>query len=711
MGQIACGENHSFALSSTPWRPPKREHVPLEDTGLITTAVSGPSSAFRNANLLQGPQDKRPEKEEIRDIDSLRENIRARLAEQERRGVWTGNVPHDKFAIMHELYENNLPKVDGLPGTTTGSTFAGPGTQSLVPVGATSSRPKTSPGFSGYAGTGLGDDGRRGGRAATQRGYGHGVSNGTLVEAGNGAVGSYETSGDEGHGNGAWERQQMYENPRDFVDLPDPSEAMRHRTEYLLSTANIVRQMKSLASVTMDAPADLERAYEWVGELRKRYDSLHGIVRERERQLDTLRQALQRDQMAEKAISAQEAEWRQAEEALEMKLSTVQIKIDETAQNRENYVQNISHLKEEENDHDMRQNELREQLARADHLLRVKDEVLTRSREAKARADRELIEFDNEIRQHNLFMEKQLRAFEEMHERAVQREAEREAARHKRESAQRVRREQERRKKADELASVLVQERAKAEALSTVNERLQYYRLRFQQITSATGLDNAQDIINKYKLKEVMRKALEDEEAAKHRRIEELRAEEAECLRELNLRRAHHEECRWKDVDSKEEVVRNRQAQQEKYKQGLERMMEKMALAQEGLIALLAMLPEDFSPAVDRDRDTAVIGSGGTMGSSVDDEDGVVLSLHADREVSEEEHVQQRTLKILGTLDKKLTELRERLRQQDLDRMSHEAAERERRSLNDDADAVNRYHAANNTSSSSDQGISQTAIR
>jgi hypothetical protein len=61
------------------------------------------------------------------------------------------------------------------------------------------------------------------------------------------------------------------------------------------------------------------------------------------------------------------------------------------------------------------------------------------------------------------------------------------------------------------------------QSLESVNERLRYFEKRFQQISSATGLSDPDAIINKFTLKEEIKRQLKEEIAKKEQKMKEVR--------------------------------------------------------------------------------------------------------------------------------------------------------------------------------------------
>lgn len=55
-----------------------------------------------------------------------------------------------------------------------------------------------------------------------------------------------------------------------------------------------------------------------------------------------------------------------------------------------------------------------------------------------------------------------------------------------------------------------------------MNEQISFYRDRFQRISAATGLENPQDIVNKFYLKEEIKLDLKREIELKTKKLEEI---------------------------------------------------------------------------------------------------------------------------------------------------------------------------------------------
>lgn len=123
-----------------------------------------------------------------------------------------------------------------------------------------------------------------------------------------------------------------------------------------------------------------------------------------------------------------------------------------------------------------------------------------------------------------------------------------------------------------------------AQQLESVNERLRYFEKRFQQIASSTGLTNPDAIINKFTLKEEIKKELNQEIQQKERDITEYKASHSQLLQEHSLAKESFVDSKWKDIDALEERLRDAGTGAKKHHTESGRLEQSLAFFQEGLL-------------------------------------------------------------------------------------------------------------------------------
>ncbi len=736
VGQVACGENHSIALASKPFervdaeviewlkgerRDPKRaEQARLRDIAAKEEAAQLAASAETH----------------IVTPEEARMLVTEELKQQEAQGLWHGNTADEKFVSMLEYFNVHrrdrmalsgdpaalLTQIGGVSSSTSSSssssaTAAGIGASGYSGMGGVPSaggapgggqRPKTSHGGP----NGFGSSGQVGGRGAPgggkqQGGDGSGVdglilppvsgagagrpSTATGLPAGNGPNGGQAAGAGQGGagalvlsngpaggaGAGAGGALQASSQPSAFPR----SRGGNVVGQFLRDTSNLVEDMRRVASLAIETPADTEIYQKDLAMRRREYDELRILVEEKKAQLNQLRHEFLQTEASRKSMESAGDHYIAEEKRINMKLSTTTIHINETSQNKTNYRVNITHLKEEDLDRNTELRHLRRERDALDLMLRRAIEAKVTADTERDRALSEKTQFENEIGNYKAFMKDQFGAFESIHKRAEQRERDRRAAREVRETEMSQRWARKVEHLHMESQKKIEEAQAKAQELNTVNERKGYFERRFRQIVSATGLQNTDDIINKFLIKEKIREGLEQERNAKKPQIEALRVMEADLRRELQQLQDTHEESRWKDVDKKNEDMRLAVAAENKFSSLVDRASERLALAQEGLVALLTMLPPDLAPEIDRDNAKVPLLTQGGPREDDHDEDSVVLTLEQDRKMSTQETVEGRTLHILRVLDLKLADLRERVRTLDAERTQREEEDRERRRL------------------------------
>ena len=585
VGQVACGEHHTVALAAAPcsridqetalWFAAEREEYAMKlaavrhlPHGLARAELMQTGAAIAELRQHWGhgmaTLKVREAEEFAADCRALVEPAEAaqntveEIVAQEGAGYWAGNVAPDRFGPMQDYFES-------VKRDKYGQTQSGNGSSSGL-----TGRPGTAPG--GHDGTGPNKNFSLG--PAGQQQQGHRPA--TAAPTGT-ALASRPTVG-----------------------------AGQVRAQFMRSIAGLVTEMQSTAAGSMDAPADLTKAHDWVAALRGEHDSLSAKGRELAAAIKA-RQALLETERAAATAGGNGEGFKKSEEVLNMKLNTVTIKVAETDQNQRNYRLNIAHLKEEELHHYHRLHALRLACADNDAALRRMNEIRLHSLVERDRAEGELSAFQTEVRQYQQFMRQQLDSFASIH--AVSQRVDAQRAR-----AAAQRREQDEAKTRAKIAALEGEMQAKqqeaahmSQHLAAVRERLMYFKARFQQIVTATGLDDPDAIVNKFRLKEDIRAELQGEMDEKERRIRELALIDRQHKEELRQLRAAHEDVQWRAVDQESDKVRAKAAQTLKVQEAVEAAATKLALVQEGMLALLGKLPAQLKVVVDRDVNAVTV--------------------------------------------------------------------------------------------------------
>eukprot|EP00455_Lapot_gusevi_P026803 TRINITY_DN2827_c0_g1_i4.p1 TRINITY_DN2827_c0_g1~~TRINITY_DN2827_c0_g1_i4.p1 ORF type:complete len:472 (+),score=132.60 TRINITY_DN2827_c0_g1_i4:122-1417(+) len=272
---------------------------------------------------------------------------------------------------------------------------------------------------------------------------------------------------------------------------------------------------------------------------------------------------------------------------LEMQLVTVKIKIEEAEDSERNYEQNITHLQAEELENLLMLDELRQSVNANKNLLRKVIEMKDKALHDRDQAQAEMDQFRREITEYKGFVEQQAKTFEEVSRIMKEASETRDQEREKKE-------EQERQKvsaKLDKYREIIRQKEQESEQLQTqlneYNKKLQRYENNFQQITQATGLMDTDEIITKFFLKEDIRTELKREVEEKTRKFEELKASKEEYVAKLQEKKDTFVDSKWRDVGAVQDRVREAVVRAEKRQSDIDRMTQKLAVLQEGIISLI----------------------------------------------------------------------------------------------------------------------------
>lgn len=377
--------------------------------------------------------------------------------------------------------------------------------------------------------------------------------------------------------------------PSTSIDATTRSGAMNARAAFLKESSSMVLRMRGVISGQGETNqrVRLNRLMKEVCNFRKEYDVLKNKADSRSRGLETIQHMVRAQQKSSTSINNIKQGYQERLQALAMKLNTVTIKITETEENRKNYALNISHLKEEEVERFYQLESLRRKLTSEEQAYRKMNDLKLQSLEEKNRAEQELSSFANEISGFDTFISDQMGKFHSISVVTRQRNASRrnaKEAQQKKVQAQIAGRmsklDQEMTNKSGEAATL-------AEQLESVNERLRYFEKRFQQIVSATGLTNPDAIINKFALKEEIKKELNSEISTKQKKIQDLTLEQAALSKIEQDFKQNFFVNKWRHVDGLQEGYRKEHALTEKNARNYDSVNQKLACFQEGLVSLV----------------------------------------------------------------------------------------------------------------------------
>lgn len=361
------------------------------------------------------------------------------------------------------------------------------------------------------------------------------------------------------------------------------------RTGFLKDTAAMVKRMTAVVQDKGEVQntKQLQKMLRLVFGFRKDYDSLRHKARNKSKKLADIKKEIKLLEKSQKLSRTTQDDNEARLEALKMQLNTVTIKIAETGENRKNYELNIAHLKEEDFEHFDKLKNLRKKNNDTNSFFKKMNDLRTQAMEEREKADNELMEFRHEIDSYQYFVKQQLQQFESILEIVrVQNE--------KREKAKFLRTEKQRQKVSARIHQLNAEvEAADKEAsgltarLTSLDLKLRHFEDSFQKITAATGLTNPDAIVNKYFFKGEIKDQLQTEIDDKQNMIEELKKTQGEYKHQLSLAKESFKEQTWRDVELLTENLREVEFRRKKAKNEDDRMTQKVAFVQEGLVNLL----------------------------------------------------------------------------------------------------------------------------
>lgn len=360
------------------------------------------------------------------------------------------------------------------------------------------------------------------------------------------------------------------------------------RAAFLKETANMVKDMAATVMGKGESvhSRHLNKLMRQVFDIRREYDNVKHESKVKGDEYARLNSEYELLVQQEKGVNAMYEQLTNRLKEIEMRLKTVTIKISETAENRQNYQTNIVHLKEEDFDNFNQLKTLRKQTQDNNAFFRKLNDMRQGANTDKEKAEAELNEFKNEIKQYQAFVHEQFSQFENiLHVMRVQQEKREKA---KQEVVERSR--QRLSTKVEKLHEDAKQTDEEYQALQTklnaLELKLRHFEDSFTKVAAATGLTDPDAIVNKYFFKSEIKQQLQQEIDEKEKYKQELKT------RENELKKHHHDMVQnsknhtWKDVDVKDDQVREKHAKSKKAQNDQVLTAQRLAFIQEGVLAL-----------------------------------------------------------------------------------------------------------------------------
>lgn len=368
-----------------------------------------------------------------------------------------------------------------------------------------------------------------------------------------------------------------------------PEASRTQSMQFLKDTAGMVKRMTTVVhrEGNMHHNATLQKMIRVVFGYRKDYDALRHASRAKAHELaDLKKEGMLMERNAETGVQLHVL-YSERLERLKMQLNTVNIKILETAENRQNYELNITNLKEEDYDHFNALKELRKALADSNSMLKKMTDVSKGAEEESEAAQMELDEFKRQVDDYRNFVQEQLAHFEDvLHIVRAQND--------RREKSKTMRTDR-MRHKIEARVERLTKEAGQTEKdsveltkkLTQLDLKLRHFEDSFQRIAASTGLNDPEEIVKKFFFKAEISDQLQNEIGQKSTRLNQLKEDQSTLQAELDQLREKTKDKSWRDVEHMDVAHREAEGQASKRKVDLERVTQRLAFAQEGMMSLL----------------------------------------------------------------------------------------------------------------------------
>lgn len=366
---------------------------------------------------------------------------------------------------------------------------------------------------------------------------------------------------------------------------PHSARTLFHR-ENITPLKDMISSLQSAVTQNNSQAQEMQAIFNQVCALRKEYDKVKSAATLKENEWKNLQRELESLQRAYQSSQSGDKQMEKRVNDLEMQLDTVNIKIAETEDNRRNYELNIAHLKEEELENLLKLDALRRACAENNNLHRKMSEMKSRALHDRAQAEAEKETFLAEIIEYRQFLNEQRKVFENVTETVLAAAHTRDLEREKRENVSRVKASG----RMEKLQVALREKELEAESLQArlheLRVELEKYQASFVQISTATGLTEPEEIINKFFLKEDIRSELQKEVESKTAKLDSLKSKRDEYTQLLQVKKDTFTDSKWRDVGQVQERVREAMVKAEKRQSEIDRTTQRLAFLQEGIVAL-----------------------------------------------------------------------------------------------------------------------------
>lgn len=275
---------------------------------------------------------------------------------------------------------------------------------------------------------------------------------------------------------------------------------------------------------------------------------------------------------------------------LTMKLATLSTNLRESHENRKNYELYIIRMKEEDVQLSKQIDHLRQLVTEYDRLLTKMSRMNKKVSSQKTDLDDEIIRFHEDIVGFSDFADMQLGKYKGIVETNMQArnraEKTEEQKRSLKEKAQRTQRQQiENETKREEAAEV------KDELIGWMG-KVEYYEKRFHKITAATGVSKPEDIVNKFFFNDEITEDLQQDIMHRKTKIAKLEKEAKATRGALKAAKDGFQVSKWSEVGTLKAKFDDSQSRHSKEKSDANRLLKQISFVQEGTEQITHLLEE-----------------------------------------------------------------------------------------------------------------------
>mmetsp|Transcript_2438 Transcript_2438/g.3550 ORF Transcript_2438/g.3550 Transcript_2438/m.3550 type:complete len:1010 (-) Transcript_2438:272-3301(-) len=273
---------------------------------------------------------------------------------------------------------------------------------------------------------------------------------------------------------------------------------------------------------------------------------------------------------------------------LKMKLVTKDTQLMETEENKSNYNLYIIRMKEENLVTSKSIDHLRHMVREYDRLITKLNKVCHRVNGQRTHIQDEIGNFSKDIRSFSNFASEQLSRYRQMMNSTAKAKKLQKQSQIEREAKMNNRKKKLMRKLIIEHDTKQKEAEAIEKEKEKFEKKVEYYTHRFRKISEATGLNEPEDIIDKFFSNDKISDDLMADIKSKKTKVKEIEKEMQSVSKDIDEKKSNFKMSKWRDVSQMERSISEESKRVKKLSSECERIDNRMLVIKEGVNSLLA---------------------------------------------------------------------------------------------------------------------------